>query len=322
MKMLAGIVVALLVLHFAPPTRADFPEGNLTIIVPFPPGGGFDAVSRAIGRSMKKFLPSNVSVIVKNVTGAGGVTGTVALYRAQPDGYSFGHLYSDGMLGLQMLRGEGKVGYDINRFTWLALIGGEPFGLLVRKQSPYRSVKDLQKATRVTWGIEAIGVTRWFPAFIAAKEMGIPFDVVAGYSGTGDSLPALLRGDYDVFTQPIDHPSIVPYLKTGEIRPLAQLSESRAKNAPDVPTARELGYDLVLKVSRSMAAPPDLPGARAKVLEDLLLKSMNDTDYRQFVAKSGIQLVPGDAEKARDDLKVFTKLYSKYRAAMIKATKK
>lgn len=321
MKTLVAIVVSLLVLNLAPPARANFPERNITLIVTFPPGGGFDAVARAISHSMKKFLPRDVHVIVRNVTGAGGVTGTVALYRAKPDGYTIGHLYSDGVLGLQMLQGEGKVGYDVSKFTWLALVGGEPFALLVRKDSPYRSIKDLQQAKRVTWGVEAIGVTRWFPAFIAAKEMTIPFDVVAGYTGTGDSLPALLRGDYDVFTQPIDHPSIVPYLKTGEMRPLVQLSDSRAKNAPDVPTARELGYDVVLKLSRGMAAPPGVSGDRAKALEGLLLKAMNDEDYRKFVAKSGIDLIPGDAEKAKQELDIFINLYGKYRAEMVKAIK-
>ncbi|MFQ5849630.1 MAG: Bug family tripartite tricarboxylate transporter substrate binding protein [Candidatus Binatia bacterium] len=321
MKRLTLVLASLVTLLFlvTPVAQAAFPERNITLIVTFSPGGGFDTIARAIARSMKKYLPKGVSVIVKNVTGAGGVTGTVFVYRAKPDGYTIGHIYADGMLGLQMLKGVKKAGYDIHKFTWLALVGGESYGLLLRKDSPYRSVKDLQRAKRVTWGVEGVGVTRWFPAFIAAKELGIPFEVVAGYRGTGESLPALLRGDYDVFTQPIDHPSIVPYLKTGEIRPLVHLSETRAKNAPGVPTAKEVGYDLVVKLSRAIGAPPGVPADRAKILEDLLLKAMADADYKKFVAKSGIALVPGNARKAKKDLEGFATLYGKYKSDMLRA---
>ena len=319
MRKLAIVLVCFVALLFATPVvKAAFPERNIIFIVTFSPGGGFDSIARAISRSMKKFLPKGVNVIVKNITGAGGITGSVALYRAKPDGYTIGHLYADGLLGLQMLRGK-KTGYDVNKYTWLALVGGEPYSLQVRKDSPYRSVKDLQKVKRITWGVEAPGTGRWFPGIIAAKVMGLSFEVVSGYRGTGESLPGLLRGDYDVFTQPIDHPSIVPYLKTGEIRPLVTFSETRAKNAPDVPTAREVGYDLVLKISRAIAAPPGVPADRAKVLENLLLKAMADSEYKQFVAKSGSPLVPGNAKKAKEDMDRYNVIYGKYKSAMSKA---
>lgn len=322
MRKLLAVVVALVLLQLPALARADFPDRNITLVVTFSPGGGFDAVARAVGRSMKKYLPAGVDVIVKNVTGAGGVTGTVHLYRARPDGYTVGHLYTDGMLGLQILRGADNIGYDTTKFAYVALIGGEPFGLLVRKASPYRSIKDLQQARRVTWGVEAVGVTRWFPAFIAAKEMGISFEVVAGYGGTGEALPALLRGDYDVFTQPIDHPSIVPYLRTGEMRPVVSLGRTRAKNAPDVPTAKELGYNVLLSLSRSIAAPPGTPPDRARILENLFLKAMGDEDYKAFIAKSGIALEPGSAADARDDLKAFVDLYEKYKSDMLQTIRK
>ena len=153
-----------------------------------------------------------------------------------------------------------NVGYDIDKFTWLAVVSSqEAEALLVRKQSPYRTVEDLQKAKRVTWGVEGIGIARWVHAFLAANELKIPFDVVAGYGGTGETLPGLLRGDFDVFTQPIDHPSTLPYIRSGEIVPIVNLGESRAKNAPDTPTAIELGYkNLIVKVFRAMVGPPGL----------------------------------------------------------------
>ena len=113
-------------LLFSTASHAEFPERNLTSVVTFSPGGGFDTVSRAISRSIGKYLPKGIKTIVKNVTGAGGITGTVYLYRAKPDGYTIGQMYG-GMIPVPFLRGAKKAGFDFEKFTWLARIGGEPF---------------------------------------------------------------------------------------------------------------------------------------------------------------------------------------------------
>ncbi len=307
-------------LLFGTPTHAVFPEKNINSIVTFSPGGGFDTISRAISRSIEKYLPKGVKAIVKNVTGAGGVTGTVYLYRSKPDGYTIGQMYG-GMMPVPFLRGAKKAGFDFEKFTWLARVGGEPYALLLRNDSKYKTLKDLQQGKRVTWGVESIGAGRWFDAFIAAAELGIPFDVVSGYRGTGESLPGLLRGDYDVFLQPIDHPSIVPYLKTNEIRPVLDLAGKRSMNAPDVPTARDAGYDFTLASSRHMAAPPGTPADRAKILETALLKAMNDKEFTDFLLNSGLILDPGDAKRARKDIDVRAALYRKYIDDMKKVLK-
>ena len=321
-RIFAALVAALGLLVLTNTAQAEFPNRDITILVHASPGGGFDAIARALGRYMKPFIPKDVDVIVKNVVGAGGITGTVAMYRARPDGYTIGHIYADGMLGTQMIRSN--VGYDIDKFTWLAVVSSqEAEALLVRRESKYRTVKDLQKAKRVTWGVEGIGIARWVHAFLAANELKIPFDVVAGYGGTGETLPGLLRGDFDVFTQPIDHPSTLPYIRSGEIVPIVNLGESRAKNAPDTPTAIELGYkNLIVKVFRAMVGPPGLPKDLHKKWESLLLKTMESKPYKDWAASFGIPLVPGNAAAAAGDMKVFVDLYSKYRQPMLDALKK
>ena len=321
-RIFAALVAAFGLLVLTNTVQAEFPNKDITILVHASPGGGFDAIARALGRYMKPFIPKDVDVIVKNVVGAGGITGTVAMYRARPNGYTIGHIYADGMLGTQMIRSN--VGYDIDKFTWLAVVSSqEAEALLVRRESKYRTVEDLQKAKRVTWGVEGIGIARWVHAFLAANELKIPFDVVAGYGGTGETLPGLLRGDFDVFTQPIDHPSTLPFIRSGEIVPIVNLGESRAKNAPDTPTAIELGYkNLIVKVFRAMVGPPGLPKDLHKKWESLLLKTMNSKPYKDWAASFGIPLVPGNAAAAAGDMKVFVDLYSKYRQPMLDALKK
>ena len=286
---------------------AAFPDRNINLIVPFSPGGGYDAIARATARSMKQYLPKGVNVIVKNVTGAAGRRASVFMYRAKPNGYTIAHFQASGMLGDQMLS-ETPVGFETSKFTWLARVGADAFGLHVSAKGPHKSIADLQKVKRVTWGVEGIGVGRWLGSFLAAKAFGIDFHVVAGYGGTGESLPALLRGDFDVWAQPIDHPSVTSYLGT-DLRPVVQLDRKRAVNAPDVQTSYEMGYDLSFSDLRAFGGPPGIPADRAKILEDLLLRSMTDKLYTDWKKQSSIQLVEGSGASVVQDLKYYENLF-------------
>ena len=298
---------------------AAFPDRNINLIVPFSPGGGYDAIARATARSMKKFLPKGVNVIVKNVTGAAGRRASVFMYRAKPDGYTIAHFQASGMLGDQMLS-ETPVGFETSKYTWLARVGADAFGLHVSAKGPHKSIADLQKAKRVTWGVEGIGVGRWLGSFLAAKAFGIDFHVVAGYRGTGESLPALLRGDFDVWAQPIDHPSVTSYLGT-DLRPVVQLDKKRAVNAPDVQTSYEMGNALYFSDLRAFGGPPGIPEDRAKILEELLLKSMRDKLYTDWKKQSSIQLVEGPASSVSEDLKYYENLFQANLKEMREAAK-
>ncbi len=286
---------------------AAFPDRNINLIVPFSPGGGYDSIARATARSMKKFLPKGVNVIVKNVTGAAGQRANVFVYRAKPDGYTIAHLQSSGMLGQEMMS-EKPVGFETGKYTWLARVGADPYGLHVSAKGPYKSIEDLQKAKRITWGVEGIGVGRWLGCFLAAKAFGIDFHVVAGYRGTGESLPALLRGDFDVWAQPIDHPSVTSYLGT-DLRPVAQLDKKRAVHAPDTKTSYEMGYDLYFSDLRAFGGPPGIPEDRAKFLEDLLLKALRDKAYVDWKNSSNYVLVEGPGSTVAQDLKYYQNLF-------------
>ena len=319
MKKWVAFVVLLTLVAFAQSatvSAADFPKRNITIIVAGSPGGGFDRLARAIGRTMRKFLPKGVHVVVKNVTGGGLVIGTVAMYRAKPDGYTLGHLFTDGMLGKQLISGVAKTGYDVTKFNYIARVGAEPYSLIVGKNSRFHTLEDLRKAKRVKWGVEGIGVSRWIPTFVTARELGIHMDVVSGYSGTSEGIPAMIRNDFDVYLQPIDHPTTATYIKSGDIRPVLHLHDQRPVNAPNTPTAKEMGVDLRLYVGRSIVAPPGLPADRMKILEDLFVKTMDDPEYREFLAKSKSPIVPGDSKAAQADLENYVKSYTRYTQAM------
>lgn len=305
--LLCAAVLGLVASLSVPQAQAAFPDRNINLIVPFSPGGGYDAIARAVARSMKQFLPKGVNVIVKNVTGAGGLRAAVYVYRAKPDGYTIFHSQSSGQIGLEMLSKK-KVGFETGKYSWLARVGADAFGLHTSAKGPYQSIADLQKAKRITWGVEAIGVGRWFGSFLAAKAFGIDFHVVAGYRGTGESLPALLRGDFDVWAQPIDHPSVTSYLFT-DLLPVVQLDKTRAKNAPKVKTSYEMGYPMYFADLRAFGGPPGIPEDRRKILEDMLLKAMKDKEYIDWKNSSSIVLKEGPGSSVMESLKYYQDLY-------------
>lgn len=299
--------------------QETFPSKDINLVVTYSPGGGFDSIARAIARSMTKEMPKGLNVIVKNITGAAGVRGATSLYRSKPDGHTIAHLDVQGLIGHQLLRGN--VGYDMSKMTWLARVGFEPVGIMVNAKSPYHTVDDLRKAKTLKWGVLAIGGPIWQQSFVAAKALGIPFSgVVSGYRGNSETIPGLLRGDFDaIATVPVS-PAILPLLRSKELRVPVVLGKTRYDALPDVPTAKEAaGTEFLIGVIRAIAAPPGVPADRAKVLERLLVNAMADVDYKNFIKKSGQPLVAGNAAETKELVALARGTVEKYSKAMAKA---
>ncbi len=215
---------------------AGYPERDITFIIPNQVGGGFDAYVRAIAPAMEKYLPNKVNVVPLNVPAGGGAKGVSQLYRARPDGYTVGILNIPGLFILQARGG----GYDLNKFTWLAGLGRDPYALAVPWNSPIKSVADLQalSATRpvkfTTTGPDgtAYGVT-----MIATELLGIRLQLITGYKGSSEYVAAAVRGDGDAV---ITNLPILARFEAGQsLRLLATFTKDGTR--PDVPNATALG---------------------------------------------------------------------------------
>ncbi len=305
-----AVAGAFLLCALAGEARAAFPEKDITWIVTFAPGGGFDAWSRQIAAHMQKHLPKGVAVVVRNVTGAGGRTGSIQLYRAKPDGYTVGLLDVAGLVPYQKAVGADKAGFDMEKFVWVGRVATEPWVLLASAKSPLKSLTDLKARKDLSWGIEGPGSTKWLFSIIEAREFGLPMRFVSGYGGTGELLPASLRGDFDVWTNA--GPAHIPYVKNGELRALAQFGEKRMAAFPDVPTAKELGADLVAEILRLVAAPPGTPEAAARTLEQAFLKAMSEPDFKAWVVKSEQEANPGGRKEAAAAAANFSRLVERH----------
>lgn len=290
--------------------RAAFPDKDINWIVPYAPGGGYDAWSRQIAAAMQKHLPPGTNVVVRNVTGAGGRTGSIQLYRAKPDGYTIGLLDVAGLLPYQKAVGADKAGFDVEKYVWIGRVANEPWVLMVSAKSPLKNLADLKARKDLSWGVEGVGSTKWLFSVLEARGMDLPLRFVSGYGGTGELIPASLRGDFDVWTNA--GPAHIPYVKNGEMRALMQFGEKRMPVFPDVPTAKELGHDLVAEILRLVAAPPGTPADIAKTLEQAFLKAMNDPDFKAWVEKSKQEANPGGEKEAAASLASFSRLIDRH----------
>jgi tripartite-type tricarboxylate transporter receptor subunit TctC len=247
---------------------------------------------------------------VRNVTGAGGRTGTINLFRAKPDGYTVGLLDVAGLLPYQKAVGAEKAGYDLEKFVWVGRVATEPWVILASSKAPFKTFADLKARKDLSWGIEGPGSTKWLFSIIEARGLGLPMRFVSGYGGTGEMLPASLRGDFDVWTNA--GPAHIPYVKSGELTAILQLGATRMEAFKDVPTAKDLGHDIVGEILRLLAAPPGTPPDVLKVLETAFLKAMNDPDFKAWVEKSQQEANPGDQKAAAEATANFSRLIEKH----------
>ena len=262
----AILLVPLLVLGFAAgPAHADFPSKNINWVVQFPPGGGYDAMSRALARSLDKYLPKGIRVIVKNVTGAGGRRGAVYLYRAKPDGHTVGLVDILGMIP-PSITATRNPGYDLSKYQWIARMGNDAYTLFVSGKSPHKTM-------------------------------------VTGYRGTGDSVPGLMRGDFVTWLNPSEHSTVGPLAQGGDLRCVVHLAPKRSWACPDTPTSKELGLGYLSSILRLVALPPGVPPERAKKLEEIVVKAMNDPLFTDWAKKSGTPIDPGNAAVATASMK-------------------
>jgi tripartite-type tricarboxylate transporter receptor subunit TctC len=299
----------------APAVAQQFPTKDINWIVPAAPGGGYDTWARAFARSIEKDLPSNVKIIVKNVPGAGTRTGTIQLYRSKPDGYTIGMLDISGLVPYQIAVGAEKAGFDVNRFSYISMYGEAPRVIGVKKDSPIKSLKDVKaQGDKLRWGVLGPGETHWLNSLIFSGELGIPFNQVAGYKGVSDLVPALLRGDFHLVAW--HSTTIVQYVRSGDIRVIAVAADERFPVYPDVPTAKEQGYDMrPVNSVRVASAPPGTPPEVVKVLEGMLLKALKDPELLKWAESQGFtaEIKPGGGAAAAEAVQRIVKVSEKYR---------
>jgi len=249
-----------------------FPARPIRLICPWPAGGATDAVMRTIAESAGKGLGGQF--IVENKPGASGMLGPNELLTAKPDGYTL----SQTTIGVARLPHMQKMQFDpLKDFTYIVCLTGYTFGLVVRADSPLKSVQDLvaySKANpnKLTFGSSGIGTTPHLAVEEFADRAGIKL-VHVPFKGFADGMQALLGGHTMAHS---DSTGWAPHVDAGTARLLATYGAKRTKRWPNVPTLQELGFDTLADSPYGFAGPRGMDSAVTQRLHDAFKKTLDD----------------------------------------------
>ena len=310
---LIGASAVLPTLRLARAADEAFPDKDITFIIPYSAGGGFDNYVRALSPVMERYLPHKVTVVPTNVAAGGGTRGTNQLYRAKPDGYTIAIFNIPGMFVLQE---RGGAEYDLAKVTWLGSIGRDHYGIGVGANSPIKSVADLKKLSTTrpvkftTTGPEA---TAYAATLIGTELLGIKAQMIGGYKGSNDYVVAAIRGDGDAVVTAL--PLLRRMQAGGELRIIADFQDHTT--VPGADDATTLGQKELSEIvlERLVGAPPGLPAEIKTILADALQKSVADPETVAWAKKSDSELSwasPDQAAKILADQSQFFQKWKKY----------
>jgi tripartite-type tricarboxylate transporter receptor subunit TctC len=292
--------------------KTDYPKKQIEWIVTYAPGGGYDLYSRAIAKILPKYLPNRVNIVIKNVAGAGGRRGSAILYRSKPDGYTLGILNPIGLITSDIVKKSTE--FDITKYTYIATcVRGVP-GIFVRADSEFNTIEDMQSAENVKFAVSGRGSGTWLWGKLIEGLWGVRVHMVSGYLGTTEYITALLRKDVDAFTIGFTS-SLIPYFKSGEIKPLLIFSRESWDLVPKSPTLKGTPYGELedFNNDRVIAGPPGLPDEIVHILERSLLKTLNDPELQEWSKATNNPLYIRNAEETKNSIKENLKLVGKYK---------
>ncbi len=267
---LAAVIAVSLIAAAGPILGQVFPSRPIEFVVPFGAGGGSDILARAISKVIadENLLP--VPLVVTNRPGGSGAVGWSYVLSKKGDPYFLttvsGSFWTTPLLGLAPFKPAD--------FTPVAGIALDTFFFVVRAESAYRTLRDVVEVARrspelITVGGSAAASDDRVSTALLERAARVKFNYIV-FGGSGPALTNLLGGH--ISTTWLNPGEGLEQIRAGKIRPLAVTSTERLKAFPDIPTFRELGYDVVWEQYRGVAMPPGVPADAVKVMADAFMK--------------------------------------------------
>lgn len=287
-----------------------YPSRPITIIAPLAAGSAADSLMRDLAQQLSGVLGQ--PAVVVNRVGAGGNIGTTAIARAAPDGYTIGQVSQGNMvINMSLYR---DTGYDpIRDFAPIAVVAAMSNVMVVSRQSPYRSVRDVVEAIRAkppgtfTYSSSGVGTSMHVAGAIFARATGTELTHVP-YTGAPAAMTAIISGDVD--TGFFNIPAAKGLIAAGDLRPLAVTTARRSASLPDLPTLEEAGLrDYDVSTWLGFVAPAGTPPAITERIHGALGQILSQPALREKLTAQGFDLpslpLGGPAEFSRlirDDL--------------------
>jgi tripartite-type tricarboxylate transporter receptor subunit TctC len=288
---LAGLIA---LVAFVASARADkFPSHPITIVVPFSAGGPSDAMTRILAERMQRTLGE--TILIENVTGAGGSLGVGRVVRSAPDGYTIGF----GHLGTHVANGAiYKLGYDlVTDLEPVVLLPSNPMIIVSKTAIPAKSLSELlvwlkARPTPPTAGTAGAGSGSHIAGLYFENVTGIKLQYVP-YRGTAPALNDLVAGQIDLIVDQTSNS--ISQVRASTIRAYAVTDDKRVESAPDIPTTDEAGLPgFHMTLWSGLWVAKDTPKPIIAQLNGAAVDALNDPAVRTKLENLGLQMPPPD----------------------------
>lgn len=294
-----AIGLAVFTLSLSGVKAQSFPDKPVSLVVPWPAGGGSDILMRLIAERTSETLSQ--PVVVVNKPGAGGSLGLREVAKSKPDGYTIA-MIATGFIAEQY----GNINAPtLDEYKVLALVGTDPAVLAAGKATGFKTLNDFIKAAKEKPGSlrnanDQAGGTAFVAASLIKAKLGVDFKLVP-YAGSAPVVQAIMSGETQTATPSVT--DLIAQHKAGDVTILAVTATERHFLAPDVPTFTEAGYPLVTGTVRAIVAPAGVSNEVANKIEGALLKTLNDPKFKETARKAGFTITPLGSKEASEFLK-------------------
>ena len=310
MRVLSALATGLaLLLLPASAAAQDFPNKPIKLIVPFPAGGPNDIIARIVGQRMSELMKQ--PVVIDNRGGQGGVLGTDAVAKAQPDGYTIGIVSASSLVINPYME---KVPYDVVKdFAPITLVVTVPEMLVVASNVPANNMAELVALAKAQPGklnFASAGLGGLPHLAGELFKLTAKIDVVhVPYRGAAPAVNDLLGQQVQMVF--LDLPILLPQIKAGKLRPIAVGALARVPSAPDVPTTTEAGMpNLQTENWYGMVAPANTPPQIVAALNKAAVEAMKDAEVVSKLSSQGAILVGDTPEQFRSYIDSETKKWA------------
>ncbi|MEI6610229.1 MAG: tripartite tricarboxylate transporter substrate binding protein [Deltaproteobacteria bacterium] len=306
---LLGTVIMFVLVLGSTQAFAGYPERPVTILVGFAPGGSMDLSARALARAAEKILGQ--PIIIENKPGGTGTVALAALLSQNPDGYILCATPSSVLIRVSQIQ---EVSFKaFKSFKPLIGFATPPLGIVVKKDSSWKTIKDLvndakKNPDKIKFATTGVGSTTQAAVdeMIATEKLQM---IHIPYKGSMEALTSLLGGHVDFASLTSE---LVPSVKSGQTRLLAVMSEKRSPKFPAVPTLKEAGYDFVNDAVFAVVAPANLPPEVAKKLEAAFAQATKSKEYLETLDKIDMVPVNYNSKEFDNFLKIHWKKINKH----------
>ena len=298
----AAVVAAVAIFFFGATDAQDYPARTISLVVPYPPGGGVDAMARVVAEKLSATLGQQV--VVDNRAGGSGLTGTRAFIKSPPDGYTL-FLGHTGSISINPSL-YANAGFDPRKdFAPIGLIASMPVALLAHPSFPAKTIGEVvtiakKEGSKFNIGTSAVGTGGYLSAELFKAVTGVDAAIIP-YKGTGQVMNDLLGNHVPIAFGVL--PPALGNLQAGTLRAIAVLSPTRFSLLPDVPTANESGlpgFESVLHYG--LLAPAGTPQPIIDRLNAALRALVDTKEVKQRILAEGGDPVTSTPEEYTKDI--------------------